>query len=70
MMFSNLTYSCISDTNVFLGLKCYLAELEKIWAESEVGEFENFLEVEWQLLLHVCKFIWIIFVSNILFKRI
>jgi len=49
-----MTYVDVFDTNVLLTLEGDLSELEKVGAQAQVGELENFSEVEWQVLLHDC----------------
>lgn len=61
------TISCILDTNVLLTLKSDLTKLEKIWRQSKICELEDFLEVEWEILLHFQWRVFPTFIKDMIF---
>lgn len=41
------TYSCVSDTNVFLRLKSHRSELKEVGVQPEGSELEDFSQIKW-----------------------
>ena len=45
----NCTYLSFFDANELLWFEWQVSELEQVWVESKIGQFEDFLEPEWKI---------------------